>query len=140
MHQSKHRVLIVDDEPAICHSVRMILICAGYEVNTAWSSKEALALLENERHDVVVTDFNMPGMKGDELSEAIKARWPETLVVMLTGSAAQLRSAAVPLPSVDALLAKPFGIPELGPTLKQLLVSRENLESTAVPAESAAAA
>jgi CheY-like chemotaxis protein len=129
-NQLKRRVLVVDDEPSVCHSVRMILIYAGYEVNTAWSSKEALAILENERHDLVVTDFNMPGMKGDELSEVIKTRWPETSVVMLTASAVNLRAAAVPLPFVDALLAKPFGIPQLRAAIEQVLADKENFSAS----------
>jgi DNA-binding response OmpR family regulator len=140
MSQIKNRVLVVDDEPSICHSVRMILIYAGYEVNTAWSSKEALAILENEPHDLVVTDFNMPGMKGDELSEVIKTRWPETAVVMLTASAVNLRAAAVPLPFVDALLAKPFGIAELGTTVRQLLAGKEQRKAVSTQAESVVAA
>lgn len=129
---------MVDDEPSVCHSVRMILMYAGYEVNTAWSSKEALAVLENEPHDLVVTDFNMPGMKGDELSEAIKTRWPKTLVIMLTASAVNLRAANTPLPFVDALLSKPFEIVELRATAQRLLATREgrvNAPATARPPE-----
>ena len=119
------RILVVDDEPSVCHSVRLVLLRAGYEVNTAWSSVEALAILSKERHDLVVTDFTMPGMKGDELSEVIKQRWPETSVVMLTACAVNLRAAHLPLLSVDALLDKPFELDELRTTIEKVLADNE---------------
>jgi DNA-binding response OmpR family regulator len=118
----------------------MVLIYAGYEVKTAWSSKEALSILEQEHHDLVVTDFNMPGMKGDELSRVIKERWPTTPVIMLTASAANLRDAEMPLESVDVLLGKPFGIAELAGTIKLLLMSKGSPESSIAPAEAAVTA
>lgn len=120
---SNCRVLVVDDEPSVCHAVRLVLTLTGYQVNTAWSSKEALAILDAERHDLVITDFTMPDMKGDKLSEVIKGRWPETSVVMLTACAGKLRAAGVPLPFVDALLDKPFEIADLRRTIKEVLAA-----------------
>ena len=135
---SNCRVLVVDDEPSVCHAVRLVLTLAGYQVNTAWSSKEALTILEAERHDLVITDYTMPDMKGDELSEVIKGRWPETAVVMLTACAVNLRAAAVPLPFVDALLDKPFEVAEFRRTIKEVLAANEPYTSAvyeATPAD-----
>jgi CheY-like chemotaxis protein len=80
----RKRILVVDDEPLVRDSVRMVLAFDGYEVQTASGGTEALELLEHESFDLVITDFNMPGIKGDELAVKIKARWPRKPVIMLT--------------------------------------------------------
>src|SRR5205809_7329531 len=80
----KRRILVVDDEPFVCEAVKMMLAFDGHAVETACSGKEALALFENGKFDVVITDFAMPTMKGDELAAAIKARSPTQPVVMIT--------------------------------------------------------
>ena len=119
------RILLVDDEPAILQTLRMILTTDGYAVETAWSSKEALDLVKNEPFDLVVTDFNMPGMKGDELALLIKERWPETPVVMVTGSAEILRSTGRALPGVDVLIGKPFNLAGFRSEIAQLIAEAE---------------
>ena len=86
------RILLVDDEPGILQALRIILTGKGYEVETAWSTKEAWGILDQDNFDLVVTDFNMPGMKGDELARLIKERWPKFPVVMLSGSVEILRA------------------------------------------------
>ena len=114
----------MDDEPSVCHSVCLLLTHFGYDVATALSSIEALSILDREVRDLVVTDYTMPGMKGDELSALIKQRWPETSVVMLTACAGSLRAAARPLPDVDALLDKPFEVGLLRSTIEEVLAHK----------------
>jgi len=115
------RILLVDDEPAILQSLRMILTMAGYEVETAWSSQEALELAGREAFDLMITDFNMPGMKGDELAVGVKACRPGLPVLMLSGSAEILRATGRALPAVDVLLGKPFRFDELRREIERLL-------------------
>src|SRR5262249_3014293 len=55
----KRRILVVDDEPFVCEAVKMMLAFDGHSVETACSGKEALALFENDKFDVVITDFAM---------------------------------------------------------------------------------
>lgn len=117
----------MDDEPSVCDSVRLLLTHFGYEVKTALRFQEALDILAQERFDLVVTDYTMPGMKGDELAVLIKQRWPETSVVMLTACAASLRSSTCPLPGVDALLAKPFEVGRLNGTIQEILAHKKTL-------------
>jgi CheY-like chemotaxis protein len=101
----QRRILVVDDEPLVCEAVEMMLRFDGHEVITTGSGKEALAMLEREKFDVVITDFAMPGMKGDELAATIKARNPAQPVVMITAYAEMLPQ---PLAGVDCLVSKPF--------------------------------
>ena len=84
-----------------------------------------MTILTQEPQDLVITDFTMSGMKGDELARLIRARWPGTGIVLLTGSADLLRAAGTPLPGVDALISKPFGIEEIRKTLTDVLAARK---------------
>ena len=68
------KILVVDDEPFVCDAVKMMLNFDGHTVQTANSGQEALEMLERDKFDLVITDFAMPNMKGDELAAAIKAK------------------------------------------------------------------
>ena len=104
----QRRILVVDDEPFVCDAVKMMLAFDGHIVETASNGKEALALFDIGKFDLVITDFAMPSMKGDELAAAIKARSPGQPVVMITAYAEMLQSSGNPLPGVDFVLSKPF--------------------------------
>jgi CheY-like chemotaxis protein len=101
-------ILVVDDEPLVCDAVKMMLNFDGHLVQTAASGQEALAILEKQGFDLVITDFEMPNMKGDELAAAIKARAPKQPVVMITAYAEMLQAAGNPLTGVDCVISKPF--------------------------------
>jgi CheY-like chemotaxis protein len=101
-------ILVVDDEPLVCDAVKMMLSFDGHQVQTAASGPEALAMLEKGAFDLVITDFEMPNMKGDELAAAIKARSPKQSVVMITAYAEMLQTSGTGLPGVDCLISKPF--------------------------------
>src|ERR1043166_975544 len=104
----QRRILVVDDEPFVCEAVRMMLAFDGHVVETASSGEDALAIFEREKFDLVITDFAMPSMKGDELAAAIKARNPNQPVVMITAYAEMLQNSASPMKGVDFLISKPF--------------------------------
>ena len=110
---SPKKILIVDDEPLVCEAVKMLLEFDGHEIVTAGNGKEALVLFEQGGFDLVITDYTMPGMKGDELALALKARRAGQPVVMLTAHAEMLTNDAVPLPGVDQLVGKPFQLADL---------------------------
>jgi two-component system, NtrC family, response regulator HydG len=104
----QRRILVVDDEPLVCDAVKMMLNFDGHIVKTAGNGKDALAMLEAGQFDLVITDFEMPAMKGDELAAAIKARAPNQPVVMITAYAEMLQASANPLTGVDLIISKPF--------------------------------
>jgi CheY-like chemotaxis protein len=110
---AKKKILVVDDEPMVCETIGMLLSFDGHEVVPAASGKEALALLEKNRFDLVITDYTMPGMKGDELALAVKARMPGQPVVMITAHAEMLKTKSPPLSGIDQLVSKPFQLEEL---------------------------
>jgi len=86
----------------------MMLDFDGHIVETVGSGKDALAMLEKSKFDLVITDFAMPVMKGDELAAAIKARDPKQPVVMITAYAEMLQASGNPLTGVDLVISKPF--------------------------------
>jgi len=104
----QRRILVVDDEPFVCDAVKMMLNFDGHIVETASNGKEALAMFEKGKFDLVITDFAMPSMKGDELAAAIKARAPNQPVVMITAYAEMLQASGIPLKGVDFVISKPF--------------------------------
>lgn len=107
------RILIVDDEPFVCDAVKMMMKFDGHTVETASDGPEALAKFEPGKFDLVITDFAMPSMKGDELAVAIKARAPGQPVVLITAYSEMLQASNHPLPGVDFLISKPFLLEDL---------------------------
>lgn len=109
---SRH-ILVVDDEPSVRDAVKMLLEFDGHSVITASSGMEGLELFGQGKYDLVITDFMMPAMKGDELAVAVKARAPGQPVVMITGNAAMLKPVKNPLQAVDFVINKPFLLEDL---------------------------
>ena len=81
----KYRVLVVDDEPKVCKSIRQVLLREDYEVDMALSGEEALSRDAERSYDVVVVDLMMPGRSGMDLLEMLKAANPKVRIIMVTG-------------------------------------------------------
>jgi len=78
------RVLVVDDDMGICRSVEELLATDGCLVETANDGVEALRRIEASTFDVVLTDVVMPNMDGYELYVALRERYPDLPVLMMT--------------------------------------------------------
>jgi CheY-like chemotaxis protein len=115
------RILVVDDEPAVCDAIKMMLKFDGHAVQTANGSKEALSLLEQGKFDLIITDYSMPGMKGDELAAVIKKRLPNQPIIMITAYAEMLESSGNPLTGVDFIISKPFLLKDLREAIARVL-------------------
>jgi CheY-like chemotaxis protein len=114
---SKLRILVVDDEPSVGNTVKMLLKFDGHEVEATHSSKEALSMFQSGRFDLVFTDFTMPGMNGHQLAAAIKAGAPDQPVVMITAHGGTLS----PSPHVDFVIGKPFRLEHLREAIAKVL-------------------
>lgn len=79
------RILAVDDDPGVLHAVRRILE-GPYELASARSGAEALALAADFRPDLALLDVRMPGMDGYEVMHRLRADQPEADVIFATGS------------------------------------------------------
>jgi CheY-like chemotaxis protein len=78
-------ILFVDDHEVLARLSREILEMHGYRAVCAYSAAEALDKFEQERFDILVTDFRMEGMNGLELARKIHARDPQIPVIIVTG-------------------------------------------------------
>jgi response regulator RpfG family c-di-GMP phosphodiesterase len=86
MASNRHTVLCVDDEQFVVASLSRLLR-HDYNVLTATSGEDALALVRHHKVDVLVSDQRMPGMKGVELLREVKSMSPSTMRILLTGYA-----------------------------------------------------
>ena len=98
------RILVVDDEPYVCDAIRMMLVFDGHHVETASSGRDALAVFDKGKFDLVITDYAMPQMRGDELAQRIKQRSPSMPIVMITAHAELLESTGTPLPGIAMVI------------------------------------
>ncbi len=89
-------------------ALSMMLSFEGHSVETAQDGQEALALFQKGSYDLVITDYEMPLMRGDELALAIKARNPTQRIMMVTAYAESLTNRKGGIPGIEYLLAKPF--------------------------------
>ncbi|MDD5028226.1 MAG: response regulator [Rhodoferax sp.] len=78
-------VLCVDDEPNILSALKRLFRGKGWQTVTADGGSAALALLETQAVDLVISDMRMPEMDGAQLLTLVRQRWPDTLRLLLTG-------------------------------------------------------
>jgi two-component system response regulator PilR (NtrC family) len=117
-------VLIVDDEEIIRESLSFILSKEGYRVAEAANGRAAVERLKEESFDLVLTDLEMPEMKGIELLEHISKTSPETMVVIITAyGSIDTAIAALRQGAVDYIL-KPVEFDELLIKVRRLLQAR----------------
>jgi CheY-like chemotaxis protein len=112
------RILLVDDEPGIRGSFRMMLELDDHTVTEANNGAEALDLFTKGQFDLVATDFEMPVMKGNELAVRIKDLAPRQPVLMITAYERELGDPENP---VDSILIKPFTLDALRGAIGMLL-------------------
>lgn len=80
-------LLFVDDEANILSALKRLFRPQGYRIHTAEGGAAALEILARESIDIVVSDMRMPEMNGAQLLEQVRARWPDTVRILLTGYA-----------------------------------------------------
>jgi CheY-like chemotaxis protein len=80
-------ILVIDDEVAVNNNIRKILIKNDYDVDQAVTKAEALEKIQARPYTLVLLDLKIPGVKGLELLNAIRAKNPETKVIIITGYA-----------------------------------------------------
>ena len=106
---SKHRILVVEDEPSVRWTLALIFQRHGIETDVAESGREAIALLNRETYCCVLLDLKIPPPDGIELAKFIYENSPETPIVVVSGYpdlAARLKKADLGS-VVKLILAKP---------------------------------
>ncbi len=108
MSENAGRILIVDDEEAIRSLLRYSFEKDGYEVHEAINGVDALNVLEEFKIDVAISDIVMPEMDGVELVKRMRAEFPMTRIVMMTGYVNIENLLICVQNQVDTVIFKPF--------------------------------
>ena len=116
-------IVLVDDEPDIRIILSRVLrqVADGYELIALGSGAAALEVLAARPVPLLITDYNMPGMNGLELAQAVKAAAPTTTVVLLSAYATPDMTRRAQEAGVDRSLPKPFSFDELEAIVRNAL-------------------
>ena len=117
-----YKILVVDDEPTVCKAIQMMLKFYGHQVKTAEGGEAALALFGAGQFDLIITDYLMPEMKGDQLVARIKQLRPEQRLIMVTAFAEDFLAFGKPTGGVDFVLSKPFSLEQLRAAIDQVML------------------
>jgi Response regulator containing CheY-like receiver, AAA-type ATPase, and DNA-binding domains len=107
----------VDDEPLVCQVLEFILTSSGHKVEMLRDGVEALRMIKRAPFDLVISDFRMPKMSGEELAAAIKVRLPNLPIIIVTGNIELLNHESS---DYDAVLEKPFSPENLLRLIKEI--------------------
>lgn len=118
-------VLLVDDEPKILSGLRVALRKFSFQILTAESAQAALAILDEQPVDVIVSDEQMPQVSGSQLLAIARQQHPEVARIILTGHASlDAAVRAINEGEVYRFLSKPCNAAELGITIEQAVQLR----------------
>ncbi len=114
-------ILLVYDEPYLTFMVGSRLRERGAEVRIASNGEEALRMAQEQRPDLVITDFQMPRVSGLDMAKAMRARneTADVPIIMLTSRAHRVSPQELAATSIKHLVAKPFSFRELVPLVAE---------------------
>lgn len=120
------RVLVVDDMDLVREFARTFLEAAGYEVEVAVSGEQAMEMLQAMKtpFDLVLTDYNMTGMTGQQLIREIREHWPSIQCILASGFLEPQERELVQTHLGARILNKPFNIREAADLIAEMLSSR----------------
>jgi two-component system, OmpR family, alkaline phosphatase synthesis response regulator PhoP len=121
-----YRILAVDDEESITRIIQVNLERAGYTVEVATSSQDALKLLLQSQYDLLISDIMMPEMDGLELLEHVRQspELAELPVILLTAQSSDQDITRGYARGTDLYLTKPFDPSELKTWVSRMLADR----------------
>jgi two-component system KDP operon response regulator KdpE len=123
-------VLVVDDEPQILRALRINLRVREYDVHTAGSGGEALAIAARHPPDLVILDLGLPDLDGVEVIQGLRG-WTDAPIIVLSGRADSTDKVEALDAGADDYVTKPFGIDEL--LARMRAVSRRSATDGDVP-------
>lgn len=113
------KVLLVDDEEDFLEAMAERMRARDMEVTTASSAREAFKKMESETFDAIVLDFQMPEMDGMEALKSIKAKRPESQIILLTGFATVEKGVQAMKEGAADFLEKPADLEVLSQKIKE---------------------
>ena len=114
-------ILVVDDDATVRIMLARLLRTQGYTVFQAGNAREARAVLDRDRPDLVISDIVMPGESGIELRRAIASRWPEMPVILISGFSAEGPAEFAARTPNTVFVQKPFAADQLLELVEQTI-------------------
>jgi len=106
------KVLVIDDEPALCRALRVNLTARDYDVSIAGDGTTGLATIARERPDVVILDLGLPDMDGEDVIRGVRG-WSATPIIVLSAREQEHSKVAALAAGADDYVTTPFGMDEL---------------------------
>jgi len=119
-------ILIVDDDTLIRDTLHDLL-ATSHECHTADRAEQALAYLEMESYDVVLTDINMPGLSGHDLLNHIRNTHPYTPVIIISGIPVEDTAKVFDQLGAFAYFGKPFNLDEVEAAVNRAIGRHQEL-------------
>ena len=114
------RLLVVEDEKALCESIAKGLRLDGYEVDTAFDGEEAMDIISTDSYDLIILDLNLPGMDGLDILKNMRASDNETNVLILSARGGLSDKIEGLDSGANDYLCKPFHFEELEARVRSL--------------------
>lgn len=114
------RLLVVEDEKALCESIAKGLRLDGYEVDTAFDGEEAMEIISTDSYDLIILDLNLPGMDGLDILKNMRASDNETNVLILSARGGLSDKIEGLDSGANDYLCKPFHFEELEARVRSL--------------------
>lgn len=122
---TRHKILIVDDEEEARSLLTELLGKERYDVATAADGDDAIALLEKQKFDLILLDIKMPHVSGFEVLKFVRENHPETRVIMLTAFAELANAMESRIRGADDFVGKPYDPNEVLMAMERLLGPRD---------------
>ena len=130
-----HTVMLVDDDANVLHALARVLRNQPYQLYTARSGNEAMAILKARSVDVIVSDEQMPGISGTDLLAWVSDNYPDVMRIVLTGHAtAETAIRAINEGGVFRFFTKPCDEVQLALTIREALERRRPSTGTGATA------
>lgn len=113
-------ILVIDDEPIVLDTLGEMLRMLSHRVELVESGRAAMKLLGEQHFDLVFTDLSMPEMDGWEVAREIRHRWPDVLIVLVTGYGKGTEPPSGETELIDAVIGKPFDFHQVTETINQV--------------------
>jgi PAS domain S-box-containing protein len=123
--------MVVDDEKRIRDGCHSILASEGFEVEVAANAYAGLGRIEEKHFDIILLDLMMPGLRGIDLLDHVKARHPDTLVIVITGYATLEHAIEAMKKGAFDFISKPFSPEDLRVVISRAIEYIRTLEDIA---------
>ncbi|MBI5181793.1 MAG: response regulator [Nitrospirae bacterium] len=123
MPDNAPRILVLDDEAMILELCTAVLSTEGYLIDTVSDGNDAIALLDKNKYDAIISDMKMPSLNGSKFYEIIKINHPELSkkIIFITGDVMNIETKAFLEKTNVPYLIKPFRLNDLKEAVRRVL-------------------